>query len=117
MRSAAGQLFRPISEMVKPIDASKKLQSLQNRHPYPLSIQCMLKSAEEGNKVKSFKFLKTEIPVRLAQVMVESDLLPEEFGDIATFNVLRENYAISFSDLTRFLVKVISNHQVSFSYG
>ena len=49
--------------------------------PTPVSIQHFIKFANNACPQSSFLFLKRELPVRLANIMKELQLLPHQFHD------------------------------------
>ena len=66
------------------VEQSKFLASLEKYSTYqptPVSIQHFIKFAKNACPESSFLFLKRELPVRLANIMKELQLLPHQLHD------------------------------------
>eukprot|EP00118_Oscarella_pearsei_P020730 m.226501 g.226501 ORF g.226501 m.226501 type:complete len:422 (+) comp40029_c0_seq17:652-1917(+) len=79
--------------------------------PRPLTLRQFTNFAELSNKnvVNSFKFLRKEVPVRLAHIMKEIDLLPETLLSTRSMKLVRGWYVQSFQDVVRFHRDCLSN--------
>ena len=51
---------------------------------------------------KSFIFLRKELPVRLANIMKEIHLLPENLLNMPSVGIVNNMYATSFEDIMQF---------------
>ena len=59
----------------------KALEKYSIYQPTPVSIQHFIKFAQNSNGESSFAFLKHELPVRLANIMKELQLLPKQLHE------------------------------------
>jgi len=87
------------------IEQSKFLASLEKYSTYqptPVSIQHFIKFAKNACPQSSFLFLKRELPVRLANIMKELQLLPHQLHDTHACKIVVDDYAQSFRDVLAF---------------
>nr|CAG4640938.1 EOG090X07QN [Eulimnadia texana] len=70
--------------------------------PSPLSIKQFIDFGRSANEVRSYEFLRQEIPVRLANIMQEINLLPENLLRMPSVNLVRNWYVQSFKDILEF---------------
>ena len=63
-----------------------------------------------ANEVRSFEFLRKELPVRLANIMSEINLLPENLLRMPSVHLVQNWYIKSFHEILEFEdVKVVDN--------
>jgi hypothetical protein len=55
-----------------------------------------------ANEVRSFEFLRKELPVRLANIMQEINLLPENLIRMPSVNLVQNWYVKSFNEVLEF---------------
>jgi len=79
-----------------------KLTFYSKFSPTPVSLGHFLNHGSKGSIEDSFLFLRREIPVRLAQIMMELQLLPHDLLQQATCQEIQNQYAESFKDVLRF---------------
>lgn len=58
----------------------------------------------KANEQKSYQFLKKELPVRLANIMKEIHLLPDNLLRMPSVNLVNNWYAQSFKEMIEFEV-------------
>ena len=80
----------------------KALEKYSIYQPTPVSIQHFIKFAQNSNGESSFAFLKHELPVRLANIMKELQLLPKQLHETHACKVSKKNPEKS--------VKLLKNH-------
>lgn len=84
-------------------NASKAIDYYGRYHPSVLSIQQFVDFGRKNNSAKnSFLFLRKEIPVRLANIMKEIQLLPEPLLETVAVKTVRGWYEQSFEDILVF---------------
>ena len=112
-------------------DFIRALDKYSNYQPTPVSIQHFIDFAENANAVSSFLFLKRELPVRLANIMKELQLLPAELHETKackvrflwimldivivltmSFQTVVDEYAQSFKDVLSFESQDHNDHKV-----
>lgn len=72
-------------------------------HPSILSIQQFLEfGSKSGDQAKSYKFLRQEVPVRLANIMKEIRLLPQPLVAMPSVKTVIGWYEQSFQDILEF---------------
>ena len=79
--------------------------SLIRYNPASISIKHLLDHGQGSNTHKSFLFLKKELPTRLANMIMELQLLPEPLRKQKECAQLLNDYITSFRDLTQFDIK------------
>jgi len=80
----------------------KALEKYSIYQPTPVSIQHFIKFAQNSNGESSFAFLKHELPVRLANIMKELQLLPKQLHETHACKIVVDDYAQSFRDVLAF---------------
>jgi len=68
-----------------------------------LLLLCINKGLK-ANEQKSYQFLKKELPVRLANIMKEIHLLPDNLLKMPSVNLVNNWYAQSFNEMIEFEV-------------
>ena len=76
-----------------------KVMQYSKYRPMPLSIETFLHHGENTSKEVSFRFLKQEIPTRLAGLLLEFNLQPNILQRKDQFQQVREDYLQSFKEL------------------
>lgn len=74
------------------------LEKYSAYQPTPVSIQHFINFAKNASSETSFAFLKHELPVRLANIMKELQLLPQQLHETHACKVTKINLSMS-SDL------------------
>ena len=67
--------------------------------PMPLTIDTFLHHGENSSKEESFRFLKDEIPTRLAGLLLEFNLLPDILQRQEMFQQVRNDHFQSFKEI------------------
>jgi len=87
-------------------EASRDLQALVNRfsryHQSTLSIEQFTNFGKSATPSESFEFLRHEVPVRLAHIMKEINLLPRNLRRMPSVELVKSWYVQSFLDLMEF---------------
>jgi len=78
------------------------LEKYSTYQPTPVSIQHFINFAKNACPESSFSFLKHELPVRLANIMKELQLLPHQLHETQACKIVVEDYAQSFRDVIAF---------------
>jgi len=73
--------------------------------PTPLSISHFIQAAKSNTPQQSFVFLRREMPVRMAGVLLEMKLLPETLQKQEGFTEIRQRYSRSFEELLSYDMK------------
>ncbi|XP_003698965.1 pyruvate dehydrogenase (acetyl-transferring) kinase, mitochondrial [Apis florea] len=81
---------------------SKMLDFYSQFNPSPLSIKQFIDFGLSACERKSFIFLRKELPVRLANIMKEIHLLPENLLKMPSVDIVNNLYATSFEDIMQF---------------
>lgn len=93
-----------------------KLDQYAKFKPSPLSIAKFVNSGRNSTGTSSFLFLRKEIPVRLANIIKELDLLPSNLQQQSSYIQIQDQHAQSFQDLLQFEHKDITDEvQTSFA--
>lgn len=72
-------------------------------HPQPVSIKTLVDfGTKTGTEGSSFEFLRQELPVRLANIMKEINLLPENLLGMPSVAMVRNWYQQSFTEILEF---------------
>ncbi|KAK8388511.1 hypothetical protein O3P69_020472 [Scylla paramamosain] len=90
-------LFRQARALIE-----ERLDYYSQFNPSPLSMQQFTDFGENATISESFLFLKKELPVRLANIMKEFHLLPENLLHMPSVGAVRDLYRRSFMDLLEF---------------
>jgi len=77
----------------------RKLEKYSTYQPTPLSIEHFINFAKNARPQTSFIFLKHELPVRLANIMKELQLLPYQIHETEACRIVVKDYAQSFKDV------------------
>ena len=80
----------------------KVLDRYSHYHPTPLTMQQFIDFGKSATEEDSFNFLKKELPLRLAIITSEMDLLPTKLQQNPTLEFLQSVYCQSFQDLVSF---------------
>ncbi|XP_014212085.1 pyruvate dehydrogenase (acetyl-transferring) kinase, mitochondrial [Copidosoma floridanum] len=80
----------------------KMLDFYSQFNPSPLSIKQFIDFGLSACQRKSFIFLRKELPVRLANIMKEIHLLPENLLRMPSVGIVNNFYATSFEEIIRF---------------
>ncbi|XP_005111084.2 pyruvate dehydrogenase (acetyl-transferring) kinase, mitochondrial [Aplysia californica] len=81
-------------------------------HPSPVSIQQFLDfGSKDGSSRESYTFLQKELPVRLANIMKEINLLPDTLLTMPSVKLVMSWYEQSFKELIEFENKDCQNHR------
>ncbi|KAL3224323.1 hypothetical protein MRX96_049540 [Rhipicephalus microplus] len=83
-------------------DIGKMLDKYSRFHPSPLSIKQFIDFGENACEKTSFLFLRKELPVRLANIMKEIHLLPENLLSMPSVELVRSWYERSFEEILEF---------------
>ncbi|XP_065053487.1 probable [pyruvate dehydrogenase (acetyl-transferring)] kinase, mitochondrial isoform X2 [Rhopilema esculentum] len=87
-------------------EAARDLQALVNKysrfHQSTLSIEQFTSFGKSATPTESFEFLKHEVPVRLAHIMKEINLLPRNLRRMPSVELVKSWYVQSFLDLMEF---------------
>ncbi|XP_076230196.1 pyruvate dehydrogenase kinase isoform X1 [Nomia melanderi] len=81
---------------------TKMLDFYSQFNPSPLSIKQFIDFGLSACERKSFIFLRKELPVRLANIMKEIHLLPENLLKMPSVGIVNNMYATSFEDIIQF---------------
>nr|CAG4644035.1 EOG090X07QN [Lepidurus arcticus] len=71
-------------------------------NPSPLSIKKFIDFGTKANEERSFEFLRKELPVRLANIMKEISLLPDNLLRMPSVNLVQTWYVQSFQEILEF---------------
>ncbi|XP_019363998.1 PREDICTED: pyruvate dehydrogenase kinase, isozyme 4 [Gavialis gangeticus] len=106
LRSAA-----PLAASCPP--APREVERFARFSPSPLSMQQFLDfGSANGCERTSFAFLRQELPVRLANILKEIDLLPVQLQSTPSVNLVKSWYMQSLMDLVEFHQKSPDDHRV-----
>ena len=83
-------------------DIVKSLDYYSKFNPSPLSIKQLLDFGRRKCEKRSFVFLRKELPVRLANIMQEINLLPDNLLRMPSVTLVRSWYERSFSEILDF---------------
>ncbi|XP_070585614.1 pyruvate dehydrogenase kinase, isozyme 4 [Erythrolamprus reginae] len=94
-------------------EATKVVERLSRFSPSPLSIKQFLDFGSTNACEKtSFSFLRHELPVRLANILKEIDLLPSLLLDATSVQLVKNWYLQSLLELVEFQDKKSDDHKV-----
>lgn len=86
--------------------AAKALEQYSQYNPLPLSIKKFIEFGSNGSKsgslTASYQFLRKELPVRLANIMKEISLLPDNLLHMPSVTLVMSWYEQSFRELIQF---------------
>jgi len=80
----------------------KTLERYSHFHPSPLTIQQFMEFGKTAKEKNSATFLRKELPLRLAIITKEMDLLPQKLLDTPSICSLQELFCRSFEQLLLF---------------
>lgn len=83
-------------------DIGKMLDRYSSFSPSPLSIKQFIDFGENACERTSFVFLRKELPVRLANIMKEIHLLPENLLQMPSVELVKSWYERSFEEILEF---------------
>lgn len=75
-------------------ELSNKLALYSKYNPTPMQLQEFIRFGRTSNERSSFRFLKSELPVRLANMIAEFAMLSEPFLQMPSIHVVRSWYAV-----------------------
>nr|CAG4647978.1 EOG090X07QN [Moina brachiata] len=81
---------------------SRTLDYYSHFNPSPLSVKQFIDFGRSANERRSFEFLRKELPVRLANIMQEINLLPANLLKMPSVNLVHNWYVRSFSEMIEF---------------
>jgi pyruvate dehydrogenase kinase 2/3/4 len=88
------------------------LDTYSQFNPSPLSIKQFIDFGRQGSEKTSFSFLKKEIPVRLANIIKEIHLLPENLLQMPSVSLVQNWYMHSFKEVLEFHDKKADDENV-----
>lgn len=92
-----------LAPFLKTKAAVERMQQLRKLSPRPLSVSNLLNFAERtGSEASSNKFLRKELPVRLANMLYELANLPEQLLHQPSAQDIIKNYSLSFAEIIKF---------------
>ncbi|CAG2109597.1 unnamed protein product [Medioppia subpectinata] len=83
-------------------DLNKYIDLYSRFNPSPLSIKQFLDFGRKACEKTSFIFLRKELPVRLANIMQELHLLPENLLRMPSVELVQSWYKMSFNEILHF---------------
>jgi len=81
---------------------SQSIETYSRYQPCPISIAHFLEFGRNASLESSFLFLRREVPVRIANIMKELQLMPLELRETRGCRVVTNQYAQSFKELIAF---------------
>lgn len=79
-----------------------------------LSLSFLENVGRSANEVRSFEFLRKEIPVRLANIMQEINLLPQNLLRMPSVHLVHNWYVKSFKEILEFEdIKSVDNNKLN----
>jgi pyruvate dehydrogenase kinase 2/3/4 len=79
-----------------------------------LSLSFLENVGRSANEVRSFEFLRKEIPVRLANIMQEINLLPQNLLRMPSVHLVHNWYVKSFKEILEFEdIKSVDNKKLN----
>ncbi|XP_055071493.1 pyruvate dehydrogenase (acetyl-transferring) kinase isozyme 1, mitochondrial [Misgurnus anguillicaudatus] len=105
------RIFRTLMRVAS---ISKQIDYYSRFSPSPLSIKQFIDFGSENACEKtSFTFLRQELPVRLANIMKEIDLLPDNLLRTPSVRLVQSWYMQSFQDILEFQDKDVDDEKVT----
>ncbi|XP_054161752.1 pyruvate dehydrogenase (acetyl-transferring) kinase, mitochondrial-like [Oppia nitens] len=83
-------------------DLKKYIDLYSRFNPSPLSIKQFIDFGQKACEKTSFIFLRKELPVRLANIMQELNLLPENLQRMPSVSLVQSWYVRSFDEILNF---------------
>ena len=96
----AKNICRILDKLLDEVGA-KKLEQYSKFNPSPVSISHFLEFGRSASTDQSYLFMRKEIPVRLANIMKELELLPDELQQQPNCCLIQDFYVQSFQDILR----------------
>lgn len=93
---------------------TKILDFYSQFNPSPLSIKKFIDFGLNASEEKSFTFLRKELPVRLANIMKEIALLPENLLHMPSVRTVNEWYLKSFEEIIEFEKKDVNSKTLEY---
>ena len=84
--------FTPVSKNISKlldIKSIKKMDTIAQYNPSPLTLQQFVDFGKTASEADSYMFLKREVPVRLANIMKEINLLPSSLLQMPSVMLLQ----------------------------
>ncbi|KAH9514363.1 hypothetical protein Btru_028947 [Bulinus truncatus] len=110
--------FRAIASSVS--SSVQKFEKYASFNPSPLSLKKLLEFGKAGTKAgssrQSYIFLQKELPVRLANIMKEINLLPENLLKMPSVQLVISWYQQSFKELIEFENKSTADQKIIDSF-
>lgn len=91
-----------LTNLLRSKSVSLLLDYYSRFNPSPLSIKKFMDFGQQASEERSFKFLKNELPVRLANIMKEFSLLPENLLMMPSVVTVQNWYHLSFEEILSF---------------
>jgi len=101
MRLSCARFSRNLAKLLDEVGANK-LEQYSKFNPSPVSISHFLEFGRSASTDHSYLFMRKEIPVRLANMMKELELLPVELQQQPNCCLTQDFYVQSFQDILRF---------------
>ncbi|KAK9711047.1 Mitochondrial branched-chain alpha-ketoacid dehydrogenase kinase [Popillia japonica] len=95
---------------------SKMLDFYSQFNPSPLSIKKFIDFGLNASEQKSFIFLRKELPVRLANIMKEIALLPENLLQMPSVVAVHDWYIRSFQEIIEFEKTEINSRNMHLAF-
>lgn len=91
------------SALPKNVDVKKSFEKFASYNPSPLSLEkLVIFGSDNANQTASFEFLRKELPVRLANIMKEINLLPTKLLGTPSVGLVQNWYQQSFREILSF---------------
>ncbi|XP_067140853.1 pyruvate dehydrogenase (acetyl-transferring) kinase, mitochondrial-like isoform X1 [Centruroides vittatus] len=97
-------------------DLGKYLDFYSQFNPSPLSIKQLADFGRQACEKTSFLFLRKELPVRLANIMKEIQLLPESLLRMPSVMLVQSWYEQSFEEILEFEKESPDNSKILFEF-
>jgi len=101
MRLTSVRFNRNLAKLLDEVGA-RKLEQYSKFNPSPVSISHFLEFGRSASTDHSYLFMRKEIPVRLANMMKELELLPDELQHQPNCCLTQDFYVQSFQDILRY---------------
>jgi len=95
------QVHRNITKLLD-LQSMKKLDDLAVYNPSPITLGHLIRFGKTASEPESFDFMRREIPIRMANIMKEINLLPSNLLGMPSLMLIQEWYAQSFIELCAF---------------
>ena len=101
MRFSSIMFGRNLAKLLDEVGA-QKLELYSKFNPSPVSISHFLEFGRSASTDHSYLLMRKEIPVRLANIMKELELLPEELQQQQNCCLIQDLYVQSLKDILRY---------------